>query len=232
MKKLYLLFVLMVFTACATSSVKTGPTYLDWKTGKKKFDAKIVLADTGFFTPSTADTLIKECLSPEPFIATDVDTGERHVTPNDLEDEELLAVSRCQLQADIAHDSTTGAAASFVAPVLNSAAIAYVGHEMGKGIGKSGDRTNVTNNSSNKNKADAEGGKGGYAQGGEGGKGGKGGYADAEGGHAHSDAYAEGGHAHSDAYSDADAHADAKADAEAYSNADSEAYAEGYDVGH
>jgi len=151
MKKFILIFVLMVFTGCATSSLQTGPPYKDWETGKKKFDAKIVLADTGFLTPSTADTLILECQPPEPFIATDVDTGKRHVTPNDLEGEELLEVSRCKLQTN-AHDTQTGAAASFVAPVLRSVAIGYVGHEVGKGIGNSGDRTSVNNNSSNENK--------------------------------------------------------------------------------
>lgn len=177
MKKLILIPALLLFTGCATSSVQTGPTYLDWQTGKKKFDAKIVLADTGLFTPSTADTLLKECLPPVSVIGTDPGTGERRVVQNDLEDEELLAVSRCQAQADIAHDTNAGAAASFVAPVLNSAAIAYVGHELGKGIGKSGDRTTNSNSSSNKNSqkqgqgqgqnAEATGGKG---QGGKGGE--------------------------------------------------------------
>jgi len=53
------IIVSMLFlTGCATSSVQTGPTYKDWETGKNKFDAKIVLADTGFFTPSTADALM------------------------------------------------------------------------------------------------------------------------------------------------------------------------------
>ena len=169
-----ILFMLFL-TGCATSSLQTGPTYMDWETGKKKFDAKIVLADTGLFTPSSADTLMRECLVPEPFTATDVETGERNVSPNDLEGEELLAESRCRPQAEIAHDATACAAASFITPVLNSAAIAYVGHEIGKGIGKSGDRTTNSNSSSNKNSqkqgqqsnADATGGKG---QGGKGGE--------------------------------------------------------------
>lgn len=163
MKKFILLFISMVFTGCSTVSTQLGPQYKDWESGQKKYDAKIVFADTGLFTPSTADTLMLECLPPEPFVATDVGTGERHVTPNDLEGEDLLAVSRCQLQADIAHDATAGAAAGFIAPVLNSAAIAYVGHEIGKGMGKSGDRTNVTNNSSNENEAKGTGGRGGNA---------------------------------------------------------------------
>lgn len=155
MKKLILLLIAgMFFTGCATSSVQTGPAYLDWNSGKKKFDAKIVLADTGLFTPSTADTLMLECLPTVSVVAIDPNTGERRVVANDLEDEELLAESRCQIQADIEHDATAGAAASFIAPVLNSAALAYVGHEIGKGIGKSGDRTTNSNNS--RNTADAE----------------------------------------------------------------------------
>jgi len=123
-----------------------------WNPVKRNLTQRLSWQTLVFFTPSTADTLLKECFPPEPFIATDVATGERHVTPNDLEGEELLAVSRCQPQGDIAHDSTAGAAASFVAPVLNSVAIGYVGHEIGKGIGNSGDRTSVNNNSSNENK--------------------------------------------------------------------------------
>ena len=156
MKTIILIVIALFSTGCATSSLQTGPPYKDWETGKKKFDAKIVLADTGFFTPSTADSLILECVPPEPFIATDVDTGKRHVTPNDLEGEELLEVSRCQLQTVIAHDTQTGAAASFVAPVLNSAAMVGGAYFIGKGIGDSGDQTTNTNNSRNDNENENE----------------------------------------------------------------------------
>lgn len=142
MKKFSLVFVLMLFSGCATSSIQTGPTYMDWETGKKKFDAKVVFADTSLFAPSSSDTLMLECLSPETVVTKDLYTGETHFPSNDLENEELLAESRCRGQNVIAHDTTTGAAASFVAPVLRSAAIAYGAHEIGKGIGKSKDCCN------------------------------------------------------------------------------------------
>lgn len=151
MKKFILIFVLMVLTGCATSSVQTGPTYMDWDSGKKKFDAKVVLADTSFFAPSTADTLMLECMPNVSVVAIDAVTGERSVVENNLEDEELLAESRCRVQVKIAHDSTTGAAASFIAPVLRTGAMAYGAHKIGEGIGNSGDQITSTDNSSDNN---------------------------------------------------------------------------------
>lgn len=133
----------IISTGCATSSLQTGPPYKDWKTGEKKFDAKIVLSDTSFFAPSSSDTVMLECKPPK-------------FTPTELENEQLLAESRCQVQADIAHDSTTGAAASFVAPVLNSTAL-YLGMEkLGKGIGRSGDQTTNTDNSTSEIEIETE----------------------------------------------------------------------------
>jgi len=235
MKKLLLVSVLMVFTGCATSSVQTGPAYMDWETGKKKFDAKVVLADTSFFAPSTADTLMMECIPDLSIVAIDPNTGDRRVVENNLEDEELLATSRCRVQNAIAHDTTTGAGASFVAPVVRSAAIAYGAHQIGKGIGRSGDRTSVNNNSSNKNAAKGGKATGGKATGGKsnsvssakGGQGGQGGKSNSVasakggqggkgyGGDANSNARGGSAHAHADSVADAHAHADSEADASA-----------------
>jgi len=156
MNKFTFLFIMGIFlTGCATSSLQTGHIYKDMETGKEKYNAKEVLADTGFFTPSTADAIRLECFTPEPFVVTDVATGERHVTPNDLEGEELFAESRCQIVAE-AHDYQTGAASSFVAPVIGSVAHYYGMKKMGEGIGKSGDQTTNTNISRNKNENENE----------------------------------------------------------------------------
>jgi len=155
MKKLMLIFVLMGFTGCATSSVQTGPTYLDWETGKQKYDAKVVLADTGLFTPSTADTLMMECLPPAPFTGTGrMHVPESFVEGEDLEGEELLAESRCRVQAK-AHDYQTGSASSFIAPVIGSVAWYYGMKKMGEGVGKSGaQNTNTTDSNNTDNSKD------------------------------------------------------------------------------
>lgn len=146
---LRLVLILIVgsfFVGCAGVDTLTGPTYLDWESGKPKFDAKVVYKNPGVFVPSGSDTHSLGCIPPAPFVATDPD-GTQHIELVTVKDEELLAVSKCQQTAKVKHDIASPVASGFIAPVLNSVSNAYIGHEIGKGIGNSGDRNTFTDNS-------------------------------------------------------------------------------------
>lgn len=87
------------------------------------------------------------------------------------------------LQAIADKSTSTGYIAGVAAPVIQGAAIAYAGHEIGRGIAQSGSRTTNnaangnTNTNSNVNGNNANGGAGGNGNGGvgNGGQGGNGG---------------------------------------------------------
>lgn len=102
---------------------------------------------------------------------------------------EQVSYVNCQpadhLQQIADKSTTTGYIAGVAAPVIQGAAIAYAGHEIGKGIGNSGSRTtnnngnssgnSAVNSNSNGNSNSANGGQGGNGHGGNGGNGGHGG---------------------------------------------------------
>ena len=129
LKLITLIAVAALFAGCASLSKQESPTFGDMQTGEATYYVKLVFGDTGAVTPSTADTMFLKCKG------TGTGMGEV-IDMNDTAALEAMSegLDRCERVAEIAHDAAPGALPGFVAPVVQSSAIAAAGYFIGDGI--------------------------------------------------------------------------------------------------
>jgi uncharacterized membrane protein YgcG len=147
--------------------------------------------DLGALAPTTKMAWLEVCDKEVTESKKVVVKDSRDSTPAYTEVKYVHCAPADHLQQIADKSTSTGYIAGVAAPVIQGAAIAYAGHEIGRGIAHSGSRTtnNASNGNTNSNSATngnsnnatggngqgGNGGNGGNGQGGNGGNGGNGG---------------------------------------------------------